>query len=409
MNAFDLLGLLLTAAALLAYANRRWLGLPTPVGVMLGAVLLSLALLFAAPETQGFATSVVRGIDFNALLMQGMLAFLLFAGALFVNLEDLVRQALAVSTLAVFGVAASTLIVGFGVWGLARWLGIDLPLIYALLFGALISPTDPVAVLGILRGAKVPRELETLVVGESLFNDGVGVVVYVALLGFLGLGGHAEVTAASIGGLFVREALGGLGLGLALGAAGFLLMRRVDDYVVEILLTLALVAGGYALAGRLEVSGPLAMVTSGLFIGNRGRLLAMSRKTRENLSVFWEVLDQILNAVLFVLIGLEMLVVPFTVSGVFLAFLAVGVVLLARFLSAGLPIAALRMFRRFPPYTVRLLTWGGLRGGISIALALGLPEGAERNLILTLTYGTVLFSVLVQGLSVSWLARRATA
>jgi len=299
--------------------------------------------------------------------------------------------------------------VGFGVWGLARWLGIDLPLIYALLFGALISPTDPVAVLGILRGAKVPRELETLVVGESLFNDGVGVVVYVALLGFLGLGGHAEVTAASIGGLFVREALGGLGLGLALGAAGFLLMRRVDDYVVEILLTLALVAGGYALAGRLEVSGPLAMVTSGLFIGNRGRLLAMSRKTRENLSVFWEVLDQILNAVLFVLIGLEMLVVPFTVSGVFLAFLAVGVVLLARFLSAGLPIAALRMFRRFPPYTVRLLTWGGLRGGISIALALGLPEGAERNLILTLTYGTVLFSVLVQGLSVSWLARRATA
>lgn len=409
MNAFDLLGLLLTAAALLAYANRRWLGLPTPVGVMLGAVLLSLALLFAAPETQGFATSVVRGIDFNALLMQGMLAFLLFAGALFVNLEDLVRQALAVSTLAVFGVAASTLIVGFGVWGLARWLGIDLPLIYALLFGALISPTDPVAVLGILRGAKVSRELETLVVGESLFNDGVGVVVYVALLGFLGLGGHAEVTAASIGGLFVREALGGLGLGLALGAAGFLLMRRVDDYVVEILLTLALVAGGYALAGRLEVSGPLAMVTSGLFIGNRGRLLAMSRKTRENLSVFWEVLDQILNAVLFVLIGLEMLVVPFTVSGVFLAFLAVGVVLLARFLSAGLPIAALRMFRRFPPYTVRLLTWGGLRGGISIALALGLPEGAERNLILTLTYGTVLFSVLVQGLSVSWLARRATA
>ncbi len=409
MNAFDLLGMLLTAAALLAYANRRWMGLPTPVGVMLGAVLLSLALLFAAPETQGFATSVVRGIDFNALLMQGMLAFLLFAGALFVNLEDLVRQALAVSTLAVFGVAASTLIVGLGVWGLARWLGVDLPLIYALLFGALISPTDPVAVLGILRGARVPRELETLVVGESLFNDGVGVVVYVALLGFLGLGEHAEVTAASIGGLFVREALGGLGLGLALGGAGFLLMRRIDDYVVEILLTLALVAGGYALAGRLEVSGPLAMVTSGLFIGNRGRLLAMSRKTRENLSVFWEVLDQILNAVLFVLIGLEMLVVPFTVGGVFLAFLGVAVVLLARFLSAGLPIAALRMFRRFPPYTIRLLTWGGLRGGISIALALGLPEGPERNLILTLTYGTVLFSVLVQGLSVSWLAKRASA
>ncbi|HKJ23070.1 MAG TPA: sodium:proton antiporter, partial [Gammaproteobacteria bacterium] len=337
-------------------------------------------------------------------LLHGMLSFLLFAGALHVDVNRLRQQRWVIALLAVGGVILSTFIIGLMIWKLFAWLGIRLSLIYSLLFGALISPTDPIAVLGILKKAGIPKRLEVKIVGESLFNDGIGVVLFVVLLELAT--GARQISAGHILGLFAEEALGGILLGYSVGLLACWLLRQVDNYQVEILITLAVVTGGYALADAVHFSGPITVVIAGLLIGNHGRLAAMSERTREHLDTFWELVDEILNAILFVLIGLQVLVVPYKPEYLTGGLLTIPVVLLARLISVGVPINALRSLRAFTPNAVMIMTWGGLRGGISVALALSLPPGTERDIIITMTYIVVVFSILVQGLSLGKLLAR---
>ncbi len=402
MEVLDLAALLLTLAAIFSYINFRFLKLPTTIGIMLIAMLISISLVVLGhcgfESIQNKATVVLEGIDFNKALMHGMLSFLLFSGALHVKLEDLAQHKWIISILATFGVVMSTFIVGSIAWIVFLLIGLKLPFIYCLLFGSLIAPTDPIAVIGILKKAGVPKSLETKITGESLFNDGVAVVVFLVIMGIV-TGGH-DVTAGHIMLLFMEEAVGGVLFGLAIGWIAYRMLKSVDNYQVEVLITLALVMGGYALANAIHVSGPIAMVVAGIFIGNRGRLFAMSEKTREHLDSFWELIDEILNAVLFLLIGLEILVL--TVKGNYLiaGLIMIPVVLLARFISVGVPVTFMRRVRDFSPHAVKIMTWGGLRGGISVALALSIPNGPEREALLTVTYIIVIFSILVQGLTI---------
>jgi monovalent cation:H+ antiporter, CPA1 family len=408
----DIAAICLVITALLAYLNHRFVGLPTVIGVMVTAMACSLGIV--ALSTLGItslplrlAEDLLRSIDFSEVLMQGMLSLLLFAGALHVDLSQLKAYRWQIGALAVLGTVLSTLAVGYGVWFALPWVGLHLPLVYCLLFGALISPTDPIAVMGILKSAGAPKNLELVIAGESLFNDGVGVVVFSLLLGMLASG--AAPTASNAGELLLHEAGGGILFGLALGYGTFLLLRSIDHYQVEVLLTLAAVTGGYVLARHLHVSGPLAMVVVGLVIGNQGRAKAMSDTTRRYVDMFWELLDEILNAVLFVLIGMEVLLVSFS-AGIFVGAAVAGLVtLLARTLTIGLPVRTLHRFFKLPKSAWKLLTWGGLRGGISVALALSIPAGPERDTVLSLTYCVVVFSILVQGLTVGRLARATVA
>ena len=402
MEMLDLAALLLTLAAIFSYINFRFLKLPTTIGIMLIAMLISISLVVLGhcgfEGIQNKATVVLEGIDFNKALMHGMLSFLLFSGALHVNLEDLDQHKWIISILATFGVVMSTFIVGSIAWIVFWLIGLKLPFIYCLLFGSLIAPTDPIAVIGILKKAGVPKSLETKITGESLFNDGVAVVVFLVIMGIV-TGGH-DVTAGHIMLLFVEEAIGGVLFGLAIGWLAYQMLKSVDNYQVEVLLTLALVMGGYAFAHAIHVSGPIAMVVAGIFIGNRGRLFAMSENTREHLDSFWELMDEILNAVLFLLIGLEILVLTIKGNYLIAGLIMIPVVLLARFISVGIPVTFMRRIRDFSPHAVKILTWGGLRGGISVALALSIPNGPEREALLTVTYIIVIFSILVQGLTI---------
>ncbi|EGV27697.1 sodium/hydrogen exchanger [Thiorhodococcus drewsii AZ1] len=409
---FEIGATFLVLTALLAYLNQRFIGLPIPIGVMAAALLLSLALigLDAAGIDFGvrqYEESLLRSIDFSTVLMEGMLSLLLFAGALHVDLSELRAYRWPVGLLAVLSTLLSTLAVGFGTWFAFSWLGLELPLVFCLLFGALISPTDPIAVMGILKTADAPKQLELVIAGESLFNDGVGVVIFSLLLGMLASGTIPSMGEGLL--MLLHEAGGGLLFGLALGYLTFRLLKSVDSYQVEVLVTLAAVTGGYALANRLQVSGPLAMVVVGLIIGNGGRRLAMSDTTRHYIDLFWELIDEILNAVLFVLIGLEVLLVTFTASTLTAAILAIGVTLAARALTVGLPVAMLPGVFRLPKGSGWVLTWGGLRGGISVALALSLPLGPERDIVLALTYCIVVFSILGQGLTIGRVVRKAVS
>ncbi len=406
MTTFSLLSLLVTLAALAAWVNYRFVRLPMSIGLMVIGLLTSLALVGLGKiglEVVEPFTKFVKAVDFDAALLHGMLGALLFAGALRINLKDLMAQAGTIIVLATASVVLSTALVGLGAWYLFGWLGLGIPLVWALVFGALISPTDPVAVGAILRQAGVPKSLETKIAGESLFNDGVGVVVFVILLE-LAASGQSLVPGAVLR-LFLVEAGGGLVFGGLLGWGVYLLLASVDNYQVEILLTLALVTGGYALANALHLSGPLAMVVAGLLIGNRGRRVAMSDITRERLDAFWELVDDFLNAVLFVLIGIEVIVVDVSPMVLAAGLLTIPLVLLARWLSVGIPVTLLRPLRTFAPYTVRILTWSGLRGGISVALTLSLPPGSTRDLLVTVTYVIVCFSIVVQGLTVGPVTR----
>lgn len=409
----EIIAVCLVITALLAYLNHRFIGMPTTIGVMAAALVLSLSLvgltgwLGIAHDLRQHQESLLRSIDFSHVVTQGMLSLLLFAGALHVDLSELKTHRWPVGGLALLGTVASTLAVGYGMWFALPFAGLQLPLMYCLLFGALISPTDPIAVMGILKSAGAPKELELVITGESLFNDGVAVVVFSLLLGMLASG----VTPTPDQGLelLLREVGGGLLFGLALGYAAFRLLKSVDNYQVEVLLTLAAVTGGYALASRLHVSGPLAMVVAGLIIGNQGRDLAMSDTTRRYVDIFWELIDEILNAILFVLIGMEVVLVVFSVDELVGAGVAIVVTLLARLITVGLPVGLLRRTFHLPRGSWKILTWGGLRGGISVALALSLPAGPERNTIVALTYGVVVFSILVQGLSIRYVTRSAVA
>jgi len=401
MSFFEIVSLLLCLAAVFSYINYKYIKLPTTIGIMLLSLLFSLILLlfgefgFSLDEQ---ATELVKSIDFNEALLHGMLSFLLFAGALHVNLNDLREQKWVIGTLATVGVISSTFIIGTVMYYILGWLGIPVAYIYCLVFGALISPTDPIAVMGILKLVGAPKTLETKIAGESLFNDGVGVVVFLVLLG-IATGGD-EMSASHVVELFAVEALGGVFFGLGLGFLGFFMLKGVDNYQVEALITLALVSGGYAFAESIHISAPIAIVVAGLFIGNQGRTLAMSDNTRERLDDFWELIDEILNAILFLLIGVELLILTFTNQFMLAGLLAIPVVLLARFICVGIPIKIMSKFRTFSPYATTILTWGGLRGGISVALALSIPAGPAREPLLVITYFIVVFSILVQGLTI---------
>lgn len=400
----------LVITALLTYLNHRFIGMPTTIGVMAAALVFSLALvgLDALGLDYGlrqYEESLLRSIDFSDVLMQGMLSLLLFAGALHVDLSELKAFRWPVAALAIFGTLLSTVVIAYGMWFALPLVGLQLPFMYCLLFGALISPTDPIAVMGILKSAHAPKELELVIAGESLFNDGVGVVIFSLLLGML-VSGVTPTLGQGLE-LLIHEAGGGLLFGLVLGYVTFRLLRSVDNYQVEVLLTLAAVTGGYALASKLHVSGPLAMVVAGLIIGNHGRALAMSDTTRQYLDMFWELIDEILNAMLFVLIGMEVLLITFSGNQLVAAGVAVTVTLLARMLTVGVPVRLLHETFNLPRGSWKVLTWGGLRGGISVALALSLPAGPERDTVVALTYAVVVFSILVQGLSIGRVTRRA--
>ena len=393
ISIIDIAAILICVSALFAYINHRFIGLPTTIGVMIIAMLVSLLAyvmsVFGLGDFQQQATHLLQGIDFNKTLLDGMLSFLLFAGALHVNLSDLKRQKWVILSLATVGVCLSTGLVATATFYLLATLGYHLPFIYCLLFGALISPTDPIAVMATVKRLGVSKELETTIAGESLFNDGVGVVVFMVLLILLQT--PDQITVGHVALLFAEEALGGIVFGLVLGAVGYYFLNTIDDYKVEVLITLALVMGGYGLAMALHTSGPIAVVVAGLITGSVLRKHAMSDRTRQSVDDFWELIDEILNVILFALIGLEMLIIPFESQWLMAGLLLIVVVVLVRVISVGIPIRLIGLKKKVAPHLVKILTWGGLRGGISVALALSLPLGEYRDLVLFLTYIIVVF------------------
>jgi Na+:H+ antiporter len=404
---FDIFAIVITLAAVFAYLNFLYFRLPATIGVMMIALVFSSAMLVAgklgAPAIEGEALHILKGINFNGLLLHGMLSFLLFAGALHIELNDLWQEKTSIALLSSAGVILSTLVVGGAISLFSLLVGLHLTLIQALLFGALISPTDPVAVLGIMKSACAPKSLEIQIAGESLFNDGVGVAVFLTLIGASATG---EVSLKEMTRVFFTEAAGGIGFGLASGWLTYELLRRINNYRVEVLLTLALASGGYALADYLNLSAPIGTVVAGLLIGNQGRAFAMSEETRARVDGFWEILDEVLNAILFVLIGLELLVVELHWSYVAGALIAIPVTLLARLFSVAPVVEVQRLWRKPERHLISILTWSGLRGGISVALALSLPAGADRDLTVAMTYAVVVFSIVVQGLSIAPLIKR---
>ena len=405
----DIAAVCLVVTALLSYLNHRFVKLPTTIGVMVIALILSLLIVGLDATGLDFLglraqeEAFLKTLDFSRVLMDGMLSFLLFAAALHVDMAALRTHRFTVAALALVGTVLSTAIVGLVMWWLLPLMGLPLPFLYCLLFGALISPTDPIAVMGILKSAGAPKTLELVISGESLFNDGVGVVIFSLLLGVLASGGLPTAQAGLL--LLAHEAGGGILFGLVLGSVTVWLLKTIDQYQVEVLITLAAVVGGYALASRLHVSGPLAMVITGLMVGNGGRARAMSDTTRRYVDMFWELVDEILNAVLFVLIGMEVLLVSYSPALLLAGLAAIVVALASRWLTVGVPVRAGQRWLQLPPGAARILVWGGLRGGISVALALSLPTGAERDMVLTLTYCVVVFSILVQGLTIGRVVR----
>jgi CPA1 family monovalent cation:H+ antiporter len=417
MNLFDIIALLMTLAAVFGYVNHRWLRLEPTVGLLMISLASSLGIMglhwvFPRLEIVTELQNLLGNIDFNEALMHGMLGFLLFAGALHVDLEFFIRRKATIASLATVGLLLSTFLVAGASWLVFGWLGLHASFLACLIFGALISPTDPIAVMGTLKTLDAPKGLEANIAGESLFNDGVAVVLFTALVALLsGHGaGHGEHGGAmGPGGLalfFLREAGGGALLGLLFGYLAYRMMLSIDDYKVEVMITLALVMGTYSLAWAVHVSGPIAVVVAGILIGNRGRAMAMSEEVADYLEKFWELVDEILNALLFMLIGVEVLVVAFSGKGLLAGLVTIVIVLFARFISVWLPISIIGLRSQFPRGVVRILTWAGLRGGISVALALSLPPIPEKKLILTCTYVVVLFSIVVQGMTIRKVLRR---
>lgn len=411
LSIFDLAAILVTLTALFAWFNQRYLRLPRNIGLLLMGLLASLGFVvvdLAIPHTQiyGDVTRAMQQVDFYAAVMNGMLGFLLFAGALHVDLSKLKTRAISVALMATIGVAISTAIAGVGFWALANLFGINLPLIWALVFGSLISPTDPVAVLSTLKEVDVPEALETDMAGESLFNDGVGVVIFTILLALAVNTGQGETTFTGVVKLFALEAVGGALLGLVTGYIAYWMMRTIDEYVSELIISIALVMGTYVLAQKLHISGPIAVVVAGLLMGERGPDDAMSEETQRYVFSFWTLIDEILNALLFLLIGLELLVIKFAPSFVWVGLAAIVLVLVARFCAVAAPVTLFGIRHRFEKGTIPVLTWGGVRGGISVALALSLPLVEERGVILAATYAVVLWTIVVQGLTLKKVVAR---
>lgn len=410
-SVFELIAVLVVLTAAFGWINHVVLRLPHTIGLLImglaaSLVLIAVELLLPQITLYESVELLLRRIDFQNAVLNGMLAFLLFAGALHVDLSVLRRRAWSVGLMATLGVLISTAVVGIGVWYAGGLLGLPLSLAWALVFGALISPTDPVAVLSILKSVQVEEALEADMAGESLFNDGVGVVLVTVLVAIASGTAEGGVEPLHIARLFFVEALGGAALGLATGYISYRATRAIDNYPIEILISLALVMGTYALAAKLHMSGPIAVVVAGILIGNRGPEDAMSEQTQQYVFSFWALVDEVLNSVLFLLIGLEVLVLRFEPAYASLAIVSIPLVLTGRFLAVAIPVSSLQSAQIFAPGTIAVLTWGGLRGGISIALALSLPEVAEKPPLLAATYAVVVFTIVVQGLSLRWLVER---
>jgi CPA1 family monovalent cation:H+ antiporter len=408
MDYYFIITALIFLAAIFGFINARFLKLPTTIGLMLITILYTLAVLALSYFDDTLLKAeidLIGQIDFEKILMDYMLSFLLFAGALHTNFQQLKIQRWPIIAFATLGILVSTFLVGTATFYLLQLLGLSVNFIYCLLFGALISPTDPIAVLGILKQANVPKKLETKIVGESLFNDGVGVVIFLTIYSIASSEG-ASIEPMDIVQLFVQEVFGGIALGLAIGWIAYKLMKSIDDFSTEIIITLAAVMAGTVAAQHFHLSAPLAMVAAGLLIGNdRMRDSAMSEITERYVDKFWELIDILLNAILFVLIGMEMLILTYEGDYIIAGLLAIPIVILCRYASLWLPIKLFEKKLDFVPKTNLIMTWGGLRGGISIALALGLTDSMHREMFLVLTYVVVVFSILVQGLSVEKLVK----
>ncbi len=399
LSAFDIASILIVAAALLGWFNHHFLKLPHVIGLTVMGALAAIGLMlanaiFPALTLDNHVVALLERMDFTQTLLEGMLSFLLFAGALHVDLERLKQSWVPVMLLSTVGVIISTVLIGIACWGVGLALGLSIEPIWYFVFGALISPTDPVSVLGVLKEEAVPASLQSAVAGESLFNDGVGIVVFTILLGAAVTG--ADFSLGEAARLFALEAGGGVLVGLVFGWIGFRALASMDEYALEVLITLAIVMGGYALCSSLHISGPLAMAVAGLLIGNHGVTFAMSDVTRDYVIKFWELVDELLNSVLFLLIGLELIALVPRVPHIALGVAAIAITLAARAISVGAAIKLIPAARLDTPGAGRVLWWGGLRGGISIALALSLPHGPTRDLLLAATFAAVLFSVLVQ-------------
>jgi CPA1 family monovalent cation:H+ antiporter len=415
VSVFEIGAILIGLSAVFGYLNHKFLRLPHTVGMVVIALAASLVIVlldFVSPSSQfsQTATDILNQIDFHDAVMRGMLSFLLFAGALHVDFSVFRSRSLAIGLMATLGILISTFLIGWATWLLLNFSGIETPFIWALVFGALISPTDPVAVLGLFKTVHVPETLEAKMAGESLFNDGVGVVVFTVVVAIAtGGGAHGDMSVLTIGELFLTEAVGGAVLGLIAGYAGYRAMHHIDEHNLEVLITLAMVMVTYVIALRLHMSGPIAMVVAGLFIGNRGMKYAVSDNTRDHIRKFWSLLDEILNSVLFLLIGLEVLIVAQRADHIAVALLIIPLTLAARWCAVFVPIALLSRWRSFTKGAIPILTWGGLRGGIAVALALSLPANEYKSTILTITYAVVLFSIIVQGLTIKPLVERTVA
>lgn len=407
MQLFILFSVLVTLAALFSYLNVRLLRLPSGISLMLMGVLAAVGVILLSQVSSGFAAIVhseLARIDFSEFLLGILLSFLLFAGSLHVNLDDLRKSAKSIISFATLGTAISTFLVGLALYYLMRIYSHPMPLIMCLLFGALISPTDPIAVMSILKKANLSKTIQINVVGESLFNDGIGVVIFATLLKISSVG-LEHFGAVQISLLFLREALGGMVTGWLIGFAGYRLMKSIDHFQTEIMISLAMVMGGYTLCHYLHVSGPLAMVVAGIMTGNRGVQRAMSDVTKDYLSKFWEVTDEILNAILFMLIGLEIVVIHFQFHYFWIGLVTALLIVISRYVSLYIPSAAFGFRKELGTNTLGIMTWGGLRGGISLALALSLPAGQFKDVIVSVTFVVVLFSILVQGLTIEKLIR----
>ena len=408
VNFYGILTLLIVLTAAFSYINIRFIKLPSTIGVMLISLLSSLLLIMLSHFFPGFSrrpVTLIGSINFETLLMRIMLSFLLFAGAIHIDFQKLRSQMIPIFTYATIGVLISTLIIGIAMYFVFGILHLPVPFIYCLLFGSLISPTDPIAVLGILKEAKIPASMEIKISGEALFNDGIGVVIFISLLDIANAG-SGSFTIVQTGLLFLKESGGGIAWGILLGYGGYYLLRSIDHYQVEVLITIAMVMGGYLLAERLHISGPLAMVVAGIIIGNKGSREAMSDTTRDYINKFWELIDEILNALLFLLIGFEMILLSFSLKIAVVGIAAIIIVLACRWISVWVPTLFLSFRRTFERNMIPILTWGGLRGGISVALALSLPKNEFRNDLVSVTYIVVVFSILVQGLTIGRFAKK---
>ncbi|MCA2015730.1 sodium:proton antiporter [Vibrio tritonius] len=418
MSVYYTLCFLSAAAMLIAFFNSKIGKMQTTIAITAGSMLLSLLILVAGQNDWFQLTKIARttmtSINFEDFLLKGILGFLLFAGGLGIKLPNLKDQKWEITVLALGSTLFSTFFIGYGLYGVCHFIGIDLQLIHCLLFGALISPTDPIAVLAIVKKLNAPKRISTQIEGESLFNDGFGLVIFVTI--FTIAFGHQAPTIGSVAELFAHEALGGILYGLVLGLIFHYLICATDDHSMELLLTIGVPTAGFVFADIIHVSGPLAMVVSGIMIGNWTRFIGFSKESEEHLDHFWELVDEFLNGVLFLLIGMSMLLFKFHEEDWIVMSIAVPLVLLGRYVSVAIPYIGFKRYRTYNPWSIRILTWGGLRGGLALAMALSIPSGIMvipdklidvKELILVMTYAVVVFSILIQGSTITPMIEKA--